>query len=129
MTKKNQQYYGALAALIVIVAIVWFAKSKRSASDTQTSDNQPKQTEQTLQEKTTTPTSITGNNSESVWTGKLMASDNSKKGNLMLVTKDHTIYIKTNRDYSSLEGNNVRVSYQGTADSFTLGDITVSEPQ
>ena len=42
----------------------------------------------------------------------------------MLVTGSHTIYINTSRDYSSLIGSQVNVTYNGTLDSFGLVEIT-----
>ncbi len=61
------------------------------------------------------------------WTGTLKMSDNAKKGSLMLVTGDHTVYINTSRDFSALVGKKVNVAYQGTLDSFTLGDISAAK--
>ncbi len=60
---------------------------------------------------------------ENTWTGTLKLSDNQKKGTLMLVMEKQTIYINTSRDYSQLIGKNVKVTYEGTLDSFVLGDI------
>ncbi len=64
-----------------------------------------------------------GESAAAIWEGTLTASDNISKGNYKLQTSAHTIYIKTSRDFSSLLGKEVKVTYQGTIDSFNLGDI------
>lgn len=67
------------------------------------------------------------------WTGTLKASDNSAKGNYLMMVGGHAIYIHTSRDYGALIGQQVNISYQGTTDNFVLGDITaagnVTEPK
>lgn len=62
--------------------------------------------------------------SGNTWQGVLKQSDNAAKGNLMINVDGHLVYIRTSRDYSSLIGKEVKVTYQGTLDNFTLGDIT-----
>ncbi|MGE5298093.1 MAG: hypothetical protein ACM3KM_02945 [Acidobacteriaceae bacterium] len=59
------------------------------------------------------------------WTGQLKASDNEKKGNLMLFMpqEDQTIYIHTSRDYSALLDKDVYVTYEGDLTNFKLLDI------
>jgi|GEM_PF-2864959 len=59
-----------------------------------------------------------------VWDGTLKASDNPARGNFMLVTSSNTVYIYTSRDYNELTGKKVNVTYEGSMDNFTLGDIT-----
>lgn len=62
-----------------------------------------------------------------LWTGVLQKSDNPKNGSLMLITSGHKVYLRTSRDYSSLIGQDVSVSYEGNMDSFVLKDITASQ--
>jgi hypothetical protein len=57
--------------------------------------------------------------------GELMASNDKKKGNLM-IKLDGTgriIYLNTSRDFSSLIGKHVQVSIEGSTDDFRLLDI------
>jgi len=61
---------------------------------------------------------------ENGWKGTLLKSDNSSKGNYMLLVGGHNIYLNTGRDYSALVGKPVNVTYKGTLDSFGLIDIT-----
>ena len=42
----------------------------------------------------------------------------------MITVNGHRIYLNTSRDYSSLVGKSVNVSYSGTLTSFVLNDIT-----
>lgn len=55
--------------------------------------------------------------------GVLWSSDSEQRGNLMLVSKYTTIYLKTSRDFSSLIGKNVIVTADGTLDNFTLINV------
>lgn len=103
--------------LALIIGAVWYFRAKAPeltvVPQEQTQDNSQQPTQA---EKENTNTTF--------WDGTLKVSDNSQKGNLMLVTADHTVYIHTSRDFSSLIGKRVKVSYTGTLDSFSLGDIT-----
>lgn len=118
---KKQQYQAA--AVVVILAIVVFfvfknpAKKAEAPTETQnqTTDNQTSSSTQKTSEQKM---------DQGSWQGTLKTSDNSKKGNLMLVMKDHTIYLRTSRDYSPLIGKQVVVTYKGALDSFGLTDIT-----
>ena len=121
MKKRHQQYYTIVGAIILILLLFWLFRSKPAAAPSGTSDATKESQNQAAQP--------TGAAQTDVWLGKLMASDSPSKGNLMLVTKDRTIYIKTSRDFSSLVGKNVRVSYEGSYQSFALGDITLDEQQ
>ncbi|MCL5775041.1 MAG: hypothetical protein M1333_02400 [Patescibacteria group bacterium] len=58
-----------------------------------------------------------------IWEGVLKISDDSKRGNLMLIMQERKIYIFTSRDFTNLIEKNVAVTYEGTLDSFVLGDI------
>ena len=55
--------------------------------------------------------------------GLLELSDDSSRGNLMLITADAVIYINTSRDFSSLVGKKVVVSVDGNLENFTLLSI------
>lgn len=66
----------------------------------------------------------TANPAGSTWQGTLELSDNAASGNYTIMVSGHKIYLKTNRDYSSLVGKQVNVSYTGSLTSFVLNDIT-----
>ena len=57
--------------------------------------------------------------------GELQASNDKRRGNLMLLLKDsdRVIYLNTSRDFSSLIGKQVLVSIEGSLDDFRLLDI------
>ncbi len=105
-----------LAVLVVVIWAIWRYSAKGPASVTS-----PAETGNANQ----TQPAAAGNQTPSgdVWQGILKVSDNPKKGNLMLVMEKTTVYINTSRDYSDLIGRQVNVSYEGTVDSFQLGDI------
>lgn len=124
MAKKNQQYFVLLAIVVVVVVVIALFRTKHAAQAPGSSEQAGQQ-----QSQQTSGQSATGAADASVWMGVLKTSNNPGSGNLMLVTKDRTIYIKTSRDYSALIGKNVRVSYEGTWQSFVLGDITLDEQQ
>jgi hypothetical protein len=121
--KQFAQKYWQVGAIIIVVIIIGVYFDIRHANKTQPAEN----SEQTnmSQNEAAVPSSIsqaaTGTES---WEGTLENSNNSAKGNLMLVTPAHTIYIRSGRDFSSLIGKKVNVTYQGTLDSFSLENIT-----
>ena len=113
---------GAAALVIIVAAVAWFSKTKHGGLET------IKQTSNT----STTSSSAQSSNTQpggEVWTGTLQNSDNKAKGNLMLVTADRNIYIKTSRDFSALVGKKVDISYEGDVNNFVLGNIAASEPK
>ena len=122
MTKKEKQIYIGVAGVLVVIALIWLFKSKPVGQTSQSSDEQAG-AQQTIQQRTTTDASTIAP-ALNTWDGTLKMSDNSAKGNLMLVTKDHTVYLKTSRDFSALVGKEVTVVYTGTVDSFTLENIS-----
>jgi hypothetical protein len=121
---KNKQFYWAIAAIVIIVAIIWAYKAKHAIKQTPIMDNVAQQTT-----NQSTPAPATAAQTENTWTGVLKKSDSPTKGNVMLVTKDRTIYMKTSRDFSSLLDKNVSVTYEGTWQNFVLGDVTLAEQQ
>lgn len=68
--------------------------------------------------------SMTGSSKKISITGTLKASDNSDKGNLMLSTTSGSVYIRTNRDFSSLMDTVVTLTGTGTSTAFVLDNIT-----
>ncbi|HYV33539.1 MAG TPA: hypothetical protein VE973_01700 [Candidatus Limnocylindria bacterium] len=120
MTKKEKQIYITVIVVLVVVALVWLLRAKPS-DQTQTQSDLEQQSS-TQQDNNNTGLKMP--DATNTWTGTLKMSDNSKKGNLMLVTSDHTIYLKTSRNFSALIGKEVVVTYSGTTNSFVLGNIT-----
>jgi hypothetical protein len=57
--------------------------------------------------------------------GELQRSNDSRRGNLMLLLdeEDRIIYLNTSRDYSDLIGKHVQVNIEGSLDDFRLVDI------
>ena len=123
MHKNTKQAYTALAIIIVIAGLIWLFRSKPAA---QTGSMNAGNSQQNSQNPNPSPTPSNGSG---VWTGTLKASDRAAKGNIMLVTKDRSIYMRTSRDFSSMYGKKVDVSYQGSLQSFVLGNITLSATQ
>lgn len=64
-----------------------------------------------------------GGETVSALEGTLWASDNESKGNLMLVTGNAMVYIRTSRDFNNLKGKEVIISADGTLDNFVLINI------
>ena len=109
-------------AFLGVAAIALVAAGCHSSSTTpQQSSQQTPPAEISAPAPTSIPQTLVSANT---WMGTLKTSDNSKKGNLMLMTDTHTIYINTSRDYSALLDKKVNVTFVGSLDSFTLGDIT-----
>ncbi len=113
---KNPRWQAA-ALIVVIIIIGWFVlKKPGQKAIAPTTNNNNQQTQNEEQAAIISPETKT-------WEGILKLSNNPQKGNLMLETKEQTIYIKTARDFSQLAGKEVTVSYEGTLESFVLGDI------
>ena len=72
-------------------------------------------------------TNSTTTTDQNIWTGVLKNSDTPSKGSLMLVNQEHTIYLRTSRDFSSLVNKQVQVSYKGTLAAFILNDIVIAK--
>jgi FKBP-type peptidyl-prolyl cis-trans isomerase len=121
---NDKKIYQIVGVVLVIVALSWLIFKKPASDSQQNTNQQPSGQEQQNTEnnnqnnQTQKPT-----DSSTFWEGTLTLSDNLSKGNYALVTKDRKIYIKTSRDYSSLVGKEVKVTYEGTLEVFRLGDI------
>ncbi len=119
MDKKTM---GVVAVVIVIIAALWFMSGKKQgAEEGNNVTPSPAPYQPAVKDEPNPPAAMPeGTNT---WEGTLKTSDNQAKGNLMLQTKDRVIYIKTSRDFSSLIGKQVTVTYNGTLGSFILGSI------
>ncbi|MBI3232394.1 MAG: hypothetical protein HYZ51_04955 [Candidatus Doudnabacteria bacterium] len=120
MPNNSSKYWPAAAviAIVLIVAGIQYFKNQKPARE---NTNQNIDTEQNgqAQIKSEGKTPATVNSFE----GVLHISDNLKRGNLMLKTSSHVIYLFTSRDYSSLFGKQVKVEIEGGLDNFKLVDI------
>ena len=126
MNSSKKAWY--VVAAVVVIAIVWaiwrneppdrLPLTVRATAQTAKAKARGRPWSKT--NRTPNPTQA----NETFWLGTLKASDNAKKGNLLLVTDKNTVYISTSRDFSDLVRKKVKVTYQGTLDSFQLGDIT-----
>ncbi len=121
---KNKQIYWAVAAIVIIIAIIWAYKAKHEVQQAPVDDSLAQLTVDQPSQAT-----ATASQTKNTWLGQLKKSDNSTKGNLMLITKDRTIYMKTSRDFSALLDKNISVTYEGTWQNFVLGDVTLAEQQ
>lgn len=117
--KNPQRIAVAVVILGLLASIYYFGSSKPEQSQ---NPNTPAPQSQS-QEESEDDMEQQESDLENTWEGVLKLSDNSKKGNLMLVMGKQVIYINTSRDYSSLLEKEVRVIYDGTLENFRLGDI------
>ncbi len=108
-------------ALISLIAAGCSSKTEQSTSNS--SNSIPSQNQTVKQTPNPTPSPIS--NPDSVWQGILKSSDNSARGNYMLILDKSLVYINTSRDYSALVGKQVNVRYSGSLESFKLEDITL----
>jgi hypothetical protein len=110
-----------LAVLVIILAgwLVWIRAAKQESATTTDTTSSTLETDKEAAKELSQSQTLAGKQME----GILKASDNSKKGNLMLVTASSTLYISSSRDFSNLLGKEVKVTYDGTTDDFRLGDI------
>jgi hypothetical protein len=115
--------------LLVLPLVVLLAAGCNSASTNNNNSQTGQSNSQPSSETMASSSSVSAKNkpaisASSTWQSMLQASNNSTKGQYMIVSVGHTIYLKTGRDYSSLLGKQVNVSYNGNLDSFTLVNIT-----
>jgi hypothetical protein len=112
-----------IAVLVVLLAgwLIWKQTAKHESGSAANSTSTTLEQDKDAANELSQSQALAGNTLE----GVLRASDNAKKGNLMLVTATNTVYISTNRDYSSLVGKQVKTTYDGTTDDFRLGDIVI----
>ena len=110
---KNREYVIAAIVLILLGIIIW--KTQKSTPLTKQQANEPLKSTST-QDKIAPAES---NNLE----GQLKISDDAKRGNLMLIMEDRTIYIFTARDYSQLLDKKVKLQIDGSLENFRLIDI------
>jgi hypothetical protein len=124
--EKNQKI--AVAVIVAIALIAAWQLGKKPVTDQNENQNQNQEMleENRESEKTPTPTPKQSESTQGeYWEGVLLESDNTNKGNYRLQTNDHMLYLRTSRDFSSMLGKNVRVTYEGTLENFVLGDIDV----
>ncbi len=136
MTSKQyiQKYWPIIVVVVVIVVGGYIAtrhaKTNSTADQKNSAQNGSMQTALTQGHSTITmaPAKAAGKMmppaTGQIWQGTLEQSNNPAKGNLMLVTPDHTFYLRTSRDFSSLIGKKVNVSYSGSLTNFSLTNIT-----
>lgn len=117
----NKKYVSIAIILIGAAVAGWLLLSRTSeqpAEPTSATGNQNLPADEGEKANATAPAA-----KGSTLEGVLKASNSPKKGNLMIETQGKTIYIFTSRDYSSLIGKQVVVTYDGTMEDFRLGDI------
>lgn len=110
MEKKNRIYI--IITGLVALTLIWLSQSNR---------NQIPELESLLEKEVKNE-----NVSEepiNTLEGVLWSSDDETKGNLVLVGKDTTVYIRTTRDFGDLIGKYVIASVEGTLENFTLLNI------
>ena len=124
MTDDKKRIFQIIGVVIVIL-FVGFLISKQTPNQSQPPQSNQENTDQTLQAGQHIPPPLprTPVPNGPSWEGTLKISDNLQKGNLLLVTPQHTIYLFTSRDFSSLLDTQVKVIYQGDGNNFTLLDI------
>lgn len=131
-----------IAAIVIILLVIYFAtrgntetgqqnqNSNQEMSDQLNSNsegnqgNKPAEGAAMTDSSKPTPTAsgeaMTGNLTV---TGKLTPTDNPTKGNYMVQSDKGVVYVNTKRDFSSLVGQSVTLTADGTMTAFTLMDI------
>lgn len=117
MTNKASKYAPVVIIALIIAVIAGIQYFKNSSPVTQENPNKPG-SENSQETSDANPQAEEGQLS-----GTLKISDNLKRGNLMLVTKDRVIYLFTSRDYSALVNKEVKIKINGTLENFRLIDI------
>ncbi|MDP4000693.1 MAG: hypothetical protein Q8P83_00390 [bacterium] len=113
--------------VILIVVVVGFALVRRGSDNNSgfsgSDQIQDQQTNQSSGADKTTPTDTDAVGNANILKGILLASDDVKLGNLLLVRLDGDVYLSTSRDYSDFLNQEVLVRIDGTLEKFRLIDI------
>lgn len=122
--KDNAAYIGAV--IVVLIGVIFYATRHNSPPDGGPAiQNKTETSNSTMQPaEIKTPTPVSAKSNTAIWEGTLQLSNNLAKGNYLLIMSDHAIYLKTSRDFNNLIGKKVQVTYDGSLNSFVLGDIT-----
>lgn len=112
---KSREYAIGIIILVLVGAVIWKTQKPKTPAQ-KNSDNQ------------TQPPSPSGQNptlpsDNGKLEGELKISDDAKRGNLMLIMQDRTVYIFTGRDYSGLLNKQVQLQIDGSLENFRLIDI------
>lgn len=117
--------YLPIAVVIIVIALVAGIQyyKNRGSSDEKAAEQIQNGQSGTVENQGETESVPKAGTLEDQFTGTLKISDNLKRGNLMLITEERTIYLFTSRDYSALLDKAVRVEVEGTLENFRLVDI------
>lgn len=110
-----------IAAIVIIILIGFSLRNKNNQPATLGNPQAGQEENTNTEQEITAAQKPLG---ELPWTGVLKASQEPEKGNLVLISGNHEIYIRTSRDFSGLIDKTVLVSGSGDINSFQLGDIT-----
>ena len=122
MQNKYPAWVAGIVGALVIIGIVFALLRSSSQTAQAPSDEGSQNTSKDMMDsgsKNGIPDATTDG-----FSGTLKASDTPTKGNLMLVMTDHTVYLRTSRDYSDLLDKEVNVEIDGDLEAFELVDIT-----
>jgi|SRR3989344_5560082 len=120
---QKYKNYLLIAGAIAVLILISFAIRPNDEQENQNQEQTNGENTDTIQEgdnnQITTPnvTVPTGNVSAK---GRLLASDNAARGNLMMDSDQGKIYIATRRVFSDLVGREVTLLADGTIESFTF---------
>jgi hypothetical protein len=118
----NKKVFLVIVAAAVIL-IGWFVMGKKtpqSNSNTNTSQNSSN--------SNSSNNAQAAEESGNLLNGRLLLSNNKSRGNLMLETRANSVfYISTSRDFSTLVGKWVKVTFEGDINQFKLVNIELSE--
>ena len=120
MANKDKQTYAMVAGVIIIGLVVWYVNTRSVEPENALPEQNTQNTAEEIKNENEVMDSM---ELPGTWSGILKNSDNLAKGNLVLVTNNHIIYLRTSRDFSSLLDSEVNVKYEGTLEKFILKDI------
>jgi len=112
MERKNRLYI--ILTGIVIVTLIWLNSGNK---------NKAVYPELLNNKEPVNNSSISSPPSTNTIEGILWPSDNESRGNLMLISNQTTIYIKTARNFQNLIGKEVTASIKGNPENFELLNI------
>lgn len=123
-----------LVVVLIVVAGVWYFKQDNGQPQDETNNTTGQNSGSNSSSNSSNSSSSSSSDEEdttvmeigNTLSGELKASNDTKRGNLMLMLtdSDRVIYLHTSRDYTALIDKEVVVTIDGSLDDFRLVDIT-----
>ncbi len=123
ITELVKRYFPTIIGVVIIVLIVVFATRTQPAQAPAGEEDGTTTTRAAQNPGSAVQDDVMPEGEGGRYAGILKTSDNAARGQLMLITPSHVIYLRTSRDFSAFVDKNVVVTIEGELENFRLLDI------